>query len=611
MRLTRISHVIAALLMSTGVAFGQTAAVPAPTASPAAEKSPQEIEKKALSLLDRTIGDADSLRLPENRVYVFASSAALLWTRDEKRARQLFRRAANELSALFGATEENADELPENFWILQNSRNQFLNLVASRDVELALELLRQTRPQVYDRMLNLPPDKIKLYRNLHQQAQNELNLEKEFAARLSKQNPRRALEVARANLSKGASYSDLNLINQLKNTEPELASKFADEVLQKLLSTDFSDPSDYNARSLTQNFLSQFSAAPDSEETRQFKIDRNALRRLAAKYADYFSGNNLQQHSFHDIQNALPIFERILPERVASLRQRYERLKQNYAAQNQHNQFQDRFNQLNGSAAPETLIDEAENFPIDMRSQIYSSAASKMSQAGNYAAGRQLLVSLPGKQARQYALNQFDWQSLYKFLNEEKYAEAEQIIAQQTDRSQKIRLLIQTAIYFSNKKQNERADQYISEARSMVNPNPENYVELTDLMQVLGAGADSDAEKMFDLVESFVPKFNEIFAATAFLSKYQPSYGSFREGELIISSGGGHHVFRSEMVMGGSSVNVNSMRLDRLGKANLERAMNLADRFERSDVRTAARIMILRGALSDAKNGEPQFPVME
>ncbi|HYP51533.1 MAG TPA: hypothetical protein VEQ34_11380, partial [Pyrinomonadaceae bacterium] len=586
MRLARVLHVFAGLLISASITLGQTAAVPAPTASPEDEKSLQEIEKKALSLLERTIGDADSLRLPENRVYVFASSAALLWTRDEKRARQLFRRAANEISAIGSGTEENGDELPENFRMLQSARSQLLNLVSYCDVELALELLRQTRPPIYDRILSLSPEKIKLYRNLHHQAQNELNLEKEFALRLIKQNPRRALELARANLSKGASYSDLNLINQLRNTEPELATKFADEVLQKLLSTDFSDPNDYNARSLTQNFLSQFSATPNSEESKQFKIDKNALRRLAAKYADYFSGNALQQHSFRDIQNSLPIFERILPERVASLRQRYERLKQSYEAQNQYNQFQERFNQLNGSAAPETLIDEAENFPIEMRSQIYGSAANKMAQAGNYAAGRQLLVSLPGKQARQYALHQFDWQRLYKFLNEEKYAEAEQIIAQQTDRSQKIRLLIQTASYFSNKKQNEKADRYISEARSLINPNPENHVELTDLMQVLSA--DGNPEKMFDLVESFVPKFNEIFAATAFLSKYQPSYGNFREGELIISSGGGHYVLRSEMAMGGSSVNVNSMRLERLGKANLERAMNLADRFERSDVRTAA-----------------------
>lgn len=606
MKFARVLHVFACLLLSAYIVFGQAAA-------PDAEKSAQEIEKKALSLLERTIGDADSLRLPENRVYVFASAGTLLWTRDEKRARQLFRRAATEFAALSGATEDDGDELPENYWMLQNVRNQFLNAVAALDAELALELLRQTRLPVYERMLNLPPEKIKLYRNLHQQAQSELNLEKDFAARLAKQNPRRAVELARAGLSKGASYSDLNLINQLKEAEPELASKFADDVLKKLLDTDISDPNDYTARSILQSFLSQFTQPSDSDDDRQLKLDKNALRKLAAKYADFLAGSTLQ-YGYGDIQNSLPIFERILPERVAALKQRYERLKQNYDAQNQYNQFQDRFNQLNNNGAAETLVAEAENFPIEMRPQMYSSAAAKMMQAGNYAAGRQLLAALPGKQARQNALFQYDWQSLYNFLNSEKYAEAEQIIAQQIDRSQKIRLLVQTANHFAGKKESEKAAKYLAEARSLVNPNPENYNELSDLMQVLGATAEDDAEKTFDLVESFVPKFNEIFAATAFLSKYQPNSG-FREGELVISPNGWGNgiVFFSGIGRSdyGGSVNINSLRLDRLGKANLERATNLADRFERADLRIAARMMILRGALFVEKNADSQFPVME
>ena len=608
MKLTRVPHVFAALLISVAAAFGQTAAVPAaPTASPEAIKSPQEIEKKAFSLLERTIGDADSLRLPENRVYVVASAAAMLWSRDEKRARQLYRRAANEISAVAAGTEENGDELPENFWALQNIRNQFLNSLSNRDAELALEILRQTRLPIYERMLNLPSEKIKLYRNLYQQAQSELILEKDFAARMIKQNPRRALEIARATLSKGATYSDINLINHLKKTEPELASKFAGEVLQKLLGTDLTDQNDYNIRSLTQTFLIQFTEPPDSEDSKEFKIDKNALRRLAVKYADYFSSTNFQPHAFYDIQNSLPIFERVLPERVAALRQKIERLKQSLNAQDPHNQYQEQFNQLANKAAAETLVEEAENFPSEMRGQIFSSAANKMANAGNYAAGRQLLVSLPGKQAKQSALLQYDLQNLQKFLTEGKIAEAEQIIAQQIDASNKIRLIVLTAGHFSSQKQNEKASEYLALAHSMVNPNPENYSELTDLLQVLSAGGDS--EKSFDLLESFVPKFNEIFAAAVFLSKYQPGDSSFRSGELVISNASNRIYFNGNLPL--ASVSVETLKFDRLGKANLERAISLADRFDRSDVRIAARIMILRGVLIDEKNADSQFPSME
>jgi hypothetical protein len=282
---------------------------------------------------------------------------------------------------------------------------------------------------------------------------------------------------------------------------------------------------------------------------------------------------------------------------------RYEKLKQNYSAQNSHNQYQEKLNQLAGKAQPETLVAEADNFPLEMRGQIYSSAASKMAQADNYTGARQLLSSLPGKQSRNNALFQLDWQALQKFLNEEKYAEAEQIVAQQTENSHKIRFLIQAANHFSGKKQSEKAAQYISQARSLVVTNPENHLELSDLMQVLTAASETESEtepdKTFDLLESFIPKFNEIFAATAFLSKYQQGNGNFREGELVFSNGNGGIYVRSRGY-NAILINLDSMRLNRLAKANLERAAGLADRFERFDTRLAARLIILRGVLSDA-----------
>jgi hypothetical protein len=601
MKLSGVSLIAALLLISTASVFGQTTAVAEPAD---AEKSRQEIEKKALSLLEQAIGDADSLKLSENRVYVFASAADLLWTRDERRARVLFRRAANEIIQSNKENEVGEDELPENFWIQLNIRNQFLNQVANRDAELALEFLRQTRFPILDRALNLPAEKIPLYRNLYQQAQSELNLEKEFAARMTKQNPRRALELARANLSKGVTHADLTLINQLKDAEPEAASQFADEVLQKLLAVDLFDVNDHNTRNLAWSFLTQFAAGREpatdgvSTKAKQFQINKNALRQLAVKYADHFSSSAFQSSNHHQIQSVLPIFERILPDRVAALRVRYEKLKQNYSAQNSHNQYQEKLNQLAGKAQPETLVAEAENFPYEMRGQIYSSAASKMAQAGNYTGARQLLSSLPGKQSRNNALLQLDWQALQKFLNEEKYAEAEQIIVQQTENSHKIRFLIQAANHFSGKKQSEKSAQYISQARALVVTNPEDSAELFDLMQVLTAGAETEPDKTFDLLESFIPKFNEIFAATAFLSKYQPGSSNFRDGELVFPNGN-NGLYISGRRGGGFAIGLEVMRLNRLAKANLERAARLADRFERADVRLAARLIILRGVLSD------------
>src|ERR671933_29331 len=65
-------------------------------------KAQKELEKKALQLLDDTLQSAQALKLVENRAVIRAQAADLLWKRDEKRARSLFRDAVAELVAARG-----------------------------------------------------------------------------------------------------------------------------------------------------------------------------------------------------------------------------------------------------------------------------------------------------------------------------------------------------------------------------------------------------------------------------------------------------------------------------------------------------------------------------
>src|SRR6266404_471857 len=58
----------------------------------------QELERKTLAMLDEVANQALSLRLPENRSLVLAAAADLLWKHDEKRARNLFWDALNNLT---------------------------------------------------------------------------------------------------------------------------------------------------------------------------------------------------------------------------------------------------------------------------------------------------------------------------------------------------------------------------------------------------------------------------------------------------------------------------------------------------------------------------------
>jgi hypothetical protein len=97
-RLLSSSSLIMLLLLPAG---GQTPADKAPLNQPEAEEKAQELkkelERKTFQLLDEIIASAPTLKLPENRALVQSSAADLIWRRDEKRARALFREAFNNL----------------------------------------------------------------------------------------------------------------------------------------------------------------------------------------------------------------------------------------------------------------------------------------------------------------------------------------------------------------------------------------------------------------------------------------------------------------------------------------------------------------------------------
>src|SRR5258705_13836219 len=55
----------------------------------------QQIERKTYVLVDEIAGAAPGLKLPENRSFILAAAADLLWEHDEPRARNLFWDALN------------------------------------------------------------------------------------------------------------------------------------------------------------------------------------------------------------------------------------------------------------------------------------------------------------------------------------------------------------------------------------------------------------------------------------------------------------------------------------------------------------------------------------
>jgi len=186
----------------------------------------KELERKTLALLDVVISSAATLKLPENRALVLSSAADLLWTRDEKRARILFKEAISNLSlAAVTFDDKMTNEQRTAYWRFVQQRKEILQMVARRDADLALELLRASRPQP---LPAAPSNKG------FQQPDEEGELERSLAAQIAANDPKRAFQIAEDSLSKGLSYDLLNLLSRLNAKDSELAGRFADDIISKL-----------------------------------------------------------------------------------------------------------------------------------------------------------------------------------------------------------------------------------------------------------------------------------------------------------------------------------------------------------------------------------------
>src|SRR5437763_12569885 len=94
-------------------------------------KAQQELEHKALTLLDDIIKESDSFNHAENRIRVKAASANLLWKYDEARARAIFKDA---MAAFIDLLKEQENEDPaERAKLFQSEkelRSEMLRMLA-------------------------------------------------------------------------------------------------------------------------------------------------------------------------------------------------------------------------------------------------------------------------------------------------------------------------------------------------------------------------------------------------------------------------------------------------------------------------------------------------
>jgi hypothetical protein len=597
---------IVSLLVIFSIVYGSVfAQLPLPKSDPEKEKS-AELEKNAIELLEQSVSETAALKLPENRALIYALAGDLLWSRDEKRARSLFRGAGSEIVLAANVKTEKNDarrplDLNSGRTELFSLRQMVLRTAAERDAELALEILLTTRPaevaaemQTYVMPTgapnpNQPPTPETVTRNAR--VEREIRLEQSLIAKAAAQDPQKAAQRIRENLEKGFSMEILAALQRMYKKDAQLASKLFDETIQKLLGADLSknQASMLFAVNLIRPVAFPPKENPNAKPEPRLAIDEKTARDIANKIADALlktSGNNQASFSL-----ALPVLQKIVPERAAQLKQKQAALKKQTPSNTRSSQTPSALGDPN--ATPDKLIADAFKAPAQMRGALYRQAVVRGVSGGDAERIRSLLQSQPESKERDDAIAYLDSALAMKQLQAGKTDEARKIIDLMPFGAAKAEQLVQLAVAsyrLNTKESKESALRLMSEAREMVNEFPEDKDETGVLLKVIAGYAVIEPSRAFTMLAPVIEQANEVVNAQAVLARYNKQAQFFRDGEMVIFMG-----------FGGLNAGVfrYGKELKLLARNDFTRTRALIDQFRRDDVRLFARLFLAQSILKE------------
>lgn len=581
--------------------------LPTPATAPTAEANSEEaaeakkkLTKSGLALLEEVAAEASSLKLTENRIRVQATVADLLWPYDEERARAMVRAAQETITAMIGEIDSSDPQVHNTAGIVMQVRHEVINKLARRDAKLALEFLRATRqPQVSYHN----PD----YKQPDQEAAMELNLAGQVAA----QDPQAALRMAEESLSKGVSSGLINVLSQVRAKDPEAAAKLAGDMVKRLRPEEFGV--DHEAVNVAASLLQmvrvkeaassdQAPGTPTAELPRGsfvdlsrasgIAVDEQVRRELIEKIVT--AVNVMTPHRtgnahglFMALKSVMPEVEKYAPTRAAALRRRMGDFEKTLHPQQRVWQ---EYQEVMQSGNLDTILAAAAKAPAEVRDQLYTQAVWKAVGEGNHERAREITGNLSNPQNRAQMLRDIERQMPWRAAERGNFEEARQQLSRVTSKEERLNMLIQIAMMARNSKKEDVARGFLDEAQGLVGGRAETHTQFNALMQVAQAFAALDPARSFGIIEAAVDRLNELLTAAAVIDGFGQE--SFRDGELRPNGG----------YMWNEMVRQCGLALAQLAATDFDRASAVAGKFERSEVRATARLMVAQGVLSTGAN---------
>ena len=535
--------------------------------TPPSPENEQPGERQAFEMLESIAESIPALRSSDNRIFLTAAVADLLWSRDEKRARSLFGTLSEEVSTAI-ASLDTSDQRSHNIMaMIQQQRREIVERMAQRDPEIALAFVRATRPPPWLR----PRDN---------EYNSEASLELHLAGLLANRNPERALQVARSHLRKGFSYPVVSVLTQFGPKNADAARTLHSEIVEKLKSTNLL--THHDAANAAWNLLGSFQPPEASEDS-----FRSLLETLAAAVLSVppdARHSPVVQNSVHQVPSYLAHFEKYVPARANALKHWSQQIKHTL---DPGSVMYQELNDVTQNGTIEDLLALTGKYGPEHHQQIYQHAVSKAISNGDANRARQIIMDfVPEGLQRTQMLEQLNNQLFWTSLNENKIAEARQTLDRVKNVEQRFNLLMSLAIHVIGRGEKNQATSLLAEATALLDAFPTNASKLGAQLQLAQSYSPIDSQQSVALLESVIVLANQLVAAAAVLDGFENSY--LKEGEWMKR---GHTGLNN-------LVNNIEQNLGTLARVDAEGARSLSKQLERPEIRLMAQLEIARSLLS-------------
>lgn len=581
-----LRQLILLLLLLSSPVLAQQPDAPLPPQTDEQRKAKQELEQKALMLLEDVVKDSESYKNAENRIRVRALAANVLWEHDEARARILFKEAMTSLADLLKDQDsvDNSDN-PKMGDAPQRLRREFLQMLAQRDPKLARDFMRATRPQPTqsDDARSAMPDQ---------------TIEVGLAMQLIETDPKQALEMAEENLSRGLSYELPQLLLALREKDPQAAAKLASEVVTKLRAEKLD--SSHIARQVAVSLLRDGAQTSEGEGgSSPPLLDQQTLRELADMLlTEALRPASTSPELLSSLHEMMPVVEKYAPARVAQLKRKAPPIattpatftsSEGETSEVPQNLGWDKYQPVYETGSVDELLEAAPKAPQGMREMLYQRAVEKLMAEGEVERARQVVterVKDPGQ--RKEMLAQLDQMAAFKAAEQGKIEQTRKLLATLRTNEERLMLLAQLATGAAARGDKKVALQLLDEARGMMGARAKNFTQLGAQLTIARAYAPLDASRSLAILEPVVDQLNELLAAAVVL-------GGFMTEEFIKDD----EIMMEPLAMISTEfIGSYASDVKALARADFDRTKALADRFLRDEIRTIARLLVAQSILS-------------